>query len=97
LTWAASRLRMASSPSVTTKPDKTFARKICISVKKAVSITVAKSYMWKGFLVCEEMRNYFPIYEEAVMQSYMTLQLLHSEFPYTVCEENFIFFMTSVL
>jgi len=27
---------------------------------------VAKSYIRKGFLVYEEMRKYFPIYEEAV-------------------------------
>jgi hypothetical protein len=26
----------------------------------------------------------------------MTLQLLHSEFPYTVYEENFVFFFISV-
>ncbi len=26
----------------------------------------AKSYMRKGFLIYEEMRNFFPIYEEAV-------------------------------
>ncbi len=27
---------------------------------------VAKSYIGKGFLIYEEMRKYFPIYEEAV-------------------------------
>jgi hypothetical protein len=27
---------------------------------------VAKSYMRKGFLICEEMRKYFVMYEEAV-------------------------------
>jgi hypothetical protein len=27
---------------------------------------VAKSYMGKGFLIYEELRKYFPIYEEAV-------------------------------
>jgi hypothetical protein len=50
--------------------------------KEIQSGAVAKSYMRKrkGFLIYEEMRKYFPIYEEAV--SYMTLQLLHSEFPY---------------
>ncbi len=40
---------------------------------------VAKSYMRKGFLIYEEMHKYFLICEEAV-KSYMTLQLLHSEF-----------------
>ncbi len=29
---------------------------------------VAKSYMRKGFLINEEMRKYFPVYEEAVSQ-----------------------------
>jgi hypothetical protein len=28
----------------------------------------AESYMRKGFLIYEEMRKYFPIYEEAVSQ-----------------------------
>jgi hypothetical protein len=28
--------------------------------------SVAKSCMRKGFLICEEMRKYLPIYEEAV-------------------------------
>jgi hypothetical protein len=27
---------------------------------------VAKSYLWKGFLIYEEMRKYFTTYEEAV-------------------------------
>ncbi len=34
--------------------------------------------MRKGFLLYEEMRKYLTIHEEA----YMTLQLLHSEFPF---------------
>ncbi len=34
--------------------------------KKIRSGAVAKSYMRKGFLKYEEMRKYFPIYEEAV-------------------------------
>jgi hypothetical protein len=38
---------------------------------------VAKSYMRKGFLIYEEMLKFFVIYP-----LYMTLQLLHSEFPY---------------
>jgi hypothetical protein len=28
---------------------------------------VAKSYMWKGFLIYEERRKYLVIYEEAVV------------------------------
>jgi hypothetical protein len=40
--------------------------------------------MRKGFLIViyEEMGKNFTIYEEAVSPLYMTLQLLHSEFPY---------------
>jgi hypothetical protein len=46
--------------------------------------SVAKSLMWKGFLIFEEMRKYLTIYEEAVSPrySYMTLQPIPSEFPY---------------
>jgi hypothetical protein len=35
--------------------------------KEIQSEAVAKSLMWKGFLINEEMRKYFPIYEEAVV------------------------------
>jgi hypothetical protein len=34
--------------------------------KEIQSGAVAKSYVRKGFLIYEEMRKYFPIYEEAV-------------------------------
>ncbi len=34
--------------------------------KEIQSGAVAKSCKRKGFLIHEEMRNYFPIYEEAV-------------------------------
>ncbi len=34
--------------------------------KFRVEHAVAKSFMKKGFLIYEEMRKYFPIYEEAV-------------------------------
>jgi hypothetical protein len=51
----------------------------------------AKSYLRKGFLINEEMRKYFPIYEEAA--SHLSLQLLHSEFPYI--RGNLSFFFTS--
>ncbi len=47
--------------------------------------------MRKGFLIYEEMRKYFPIYEDGGRQSYMTLQLLHSEFPYIWGKFNFLF------
>jgi hypothetical protein len=40
--------------------------KISLIFKEIQSGAVAKSYMKKGFLIYEEMRKYFPIYEEAV-------------------------------
>ncbi len=52
---------------------------IFLIYKEIQSGAVAKSYMRKrkGFLIYEEMRKNFPIYEEAVS---LTLTLLHSEF-----------------
>ncbi len=50
--------------------------------------SIAKAYIRKGFLIYEEMRKYFPIYEEA----YMTLQLFHSEFPYMMRKILFSFY-----
>ncbi len=47
--------------------------------------------MRKGLLICEEMRKYFPIYEDAVSH-YMTLQLLHCEFPYIWGKLDFLFY-----
>ncbi len=58
--------------------------------KEIQNEAVAKSYMRKCFLISEEKRKY--LNEEAV--SYMTLQLLHSEF--LIYEENLIFFFISV-
>ncbi len=40
--------------------------KIFLIYKDIQSGAVAKSYMRKGFLIYEDMRKYFPIYEEAV-------------------------------
>ncbi len=40
--------------------------KIFLIYKEIQSGAVAKSYIRKGFLIYEEMRKYFPIYEEAV-------------------------------
>jgi hypothetical protein len=34
--------------------------------KEIQSGAIAKSYMRKGFLIYEEIRKYFPIYEQAV-------------------------------
>jgi hypothetical protein len=55
---------------------------IFLIYKEILSRAVAKSYMRKGFLIYEEKRKYFPIYEDGGRLSYMTLQLPHSEFPY---------------
>jgi hypothetical protein len=41
-------------------------KKIFIMYKEIQSGAVAKSYMRRGSLIYEEMRKYFPIYEEAV-------------------------------
>ncbi len=54
---------------------------------------VAKSYMRKGFLIYDEMRKYLPKYEEAVSH-YMTLQLLHSEFPYMYIRKIWFSFLS---
>ncbi len=40
--------------------------KIFLIYREIQSGAVAKSYIRKGFLLYEEMRKYFPIYEEAV-------------------------------
>ncbi len=40
--------------------------KIFLIYKEIQSGAVAKSYMRKGFLIDEEMRKYFSIYEKAV-------------------------------
>jgi hypothetical protein len=41
--------------------------------KEIQVVSGAKSYMRKGFLIYEEMRNFFPTYEEAVSHICMTL------------------------
>ncbi len=52
----------------------------------------AKSYMRKGFLIYDDMRQFFPIYEEA--QSCMTLHPIPLHF--LIYEENFFFFFISL-
>jgi hypothetical protein len=44
--------------------------------------SVANSYMRKGFLIYEEMRKYFPMYEEAVIVIDDFATGDPSEFPY---------------
>ncbi len=57
---------------------------VCTLIKKKIKFS-----SWKGFLIYEEMRKYFPIYEDAV--SYIWLQLLHSEFPYIWGKFDYLF------
>jgi hypothetical protein len=45
---------------------------------------VAKSYMRKGFLIYEEMRQYLAIYEEAVGH----IQLCNRSLDFLIYEEN---------
>ncbi len=59
----------ASQAITTSMYDCTLIRKenqIFLIYKEIQSGAVAKSYMRKGFLIYEEMRKYFPIYEAAV-------------------------------
>jgi hypothetical protein len=44
--------------------------KIFLIYKEVQSGAVAMSYKRKGFLIYEEMRKYFPIYEEAALGVY---------------------------
>jgi hypothetical protein len=56
----------------------------------------AKSYMSKGFLKYEEMRKFFPIYEEAVI----TIVIYDfAPFPlnFLINKENFILFFISAI
>ncbi len=53
---------------------------------------VAKAYFRKGFLIYEEIRKYFPIYEEAVSHLAASRSILN----FRIYEENLIFFFISV-
>ena len=55
----------------------------------------AKSYMGKGFLIYEEMRKVFPIYEEAVSHTLYEFAPDPSAIPYIW--RNSIFFVISVI
>jgi hypothetical protein len=54
--------------------------------------SVAKSYMRKGFLIYEEIRQYLVTYEEAVSQILLSN---HSPLKHLIYEENLIFFFIS--
>ncbi len=54
---------------------------------------VAKSYIRKGFLIYEEMRKYFPMYEEAASHIWLcNCSILN----FLINEENFFFFFISL-
>ncbi len=61
--------------------------------KEILSGAVAKSHMWKGLLIYEEMRKYFPIFE-ALLVIY---DCNCSTQNFLIYAENFIFFFISVL
>ncbi len=56
------RLNYSTFVSHTDKKE----NKIFLICKEIQSGAVAKSYIRRGFLIYNEMRKYFPIYEEAV-------------------------------
>ncbi len=61
---------------------------IFLIYKEIQSGAVAKSYMWKGFLIYEEMRKYFPYARRP-------LAIYDSVLNFLIYEENLIFFFVS--
>ncbi len=69
--------------------------RIFLTYKEILSGPVAKSYMRKGgFLIYEEMRKYFPIYEEAVSHIWLCNCFILN---FLIYDENFILFFISVV
>jgi hypothetical protein len=66
---------------------------IFLIYKDIQSGAVAKSYMRKGFLIIEEMRKDFPMYEEAFSH---ILLCNGSTLTFLIYEENLIFFFISI-
>ncbi len=52
--------------------------------------SVEKSYMWKGFLIYEEMRKYLTKFEEAIIHIWIRNRSLLN---FLIYEENFISFL----
>ncbi len=75
------RLLRAPAEACVLHTDKKENQIFLIYIGKLRSGAVAKSYMKKGFLLYEECVNISP-YMRRPLVIYMTLQLLHSEFPY---------------
>jgi hypothetical protein len=57
-------------------------KKIFLIYKEIQYGAVAKSYMTNGLLIYGEIFEHFLIYVLGNPSSYMTLQLIHPEFPY---------------
>jgi len=68
---------------------------IFLIFKEIQNGAVAKSYMTDGLLIYGDWGNIYAFHHTVLgsPSSYMTLQLLHSEFTY-ICEENLIFFLS---
>ncbi len=64
---------------------------IFLIYREIQSGAVAKSYMRKDFLIFEEMRKYFPIYEEAVSHIWLCNC---STLNFPINEEKLIFFLS---
>ncbi len=64
-------------------------KQIFLIYKEIQSGAFAKSYMRKGLLIYEEMRKYFPIYEEAVSHIWLCNWSILN---FLIYEENLIFF-----
>ncbi len=65
--------------------------KIFLIYKEIQTGAVAKSYMRKGFLIYEEIRKYFPIYEEAVCHIWLSNYSIRN---FLLYDENLIFFLS---
>jgi hypothetical protein len=80
-------------PMIITYIDKK-ENQIFLIYKEIQSGAVAKSYRRKGFLIYEEMRKYFPLYEEAVSHIICLCNCFILNF--LIYDENLFFFFISV-
>ncbi len=67
-------------------------RKLSSYIKGNSEWSSCKVVYKEGLLIYEEMRKYFTLHKEAVSHICMTLQLLHSEFPYIWGKFDFLFY-----
>ena len=86
--YVSERLYIAQSWKVRRKPFARYTDKkvnqIFLIYKEIQSGAVAKSYMTNGLLIDGEIFTHFVLFPHILgsPSSYMTLQLLHTEFPY---------------